>query len=212
MTWPWIWMVERWRIVGHPLWYDDSSFIPQVLYVFPATNVTTRGVALPWSQAGDLANGIVKCIMDPRSKNQDGFLHGWGLLRAMGPWYLHLYPLNYHLQSLVRASRCLFPRGKNSLIQSSAVCRFLAAGLQYLYCCWPYWNLVAAVQWDISSHDLTTGVEGLGVGGSHLETTQGTRCVLYADKAWIIWDKYLMDPWNFIYYVMMQLGMKKGSK
>ncbi len=204
MTWPWIWMVERWRT----LWYDDSSFIPQGFACFSRHQCHK---ALPWSQAGDLANGIVKCIMDPRSKNQDGFLHGWGLLRAMGPWYFHLYPLNCHLQSLVRASRCLFPRGKNPLIQSSAVCRFLAAGLQYLYCCWPYWNLVAAVQWDISSHDLTTGVEGLGVGGSHLETTQWTRCVLTETRLGSFW----INIWwthGISSMVMMLLGMKNGSK
>lgn len=29
-------------------------------------------------EAGDLARGIVKCIMDPRSRNQDTFLHGHG--------------------------------------------------------------------------------------------------------------------------------------
>ena len=29
-------------------------------------------------EAGDLALGIVKCIMDPRSRNQDTFLHGHG--------------------------------------------------------------------------------------------------------------------------------------
>ena len=48
---------------------------PQVLYVFPPQMSQPRFfsgdvvVSLIF-EAGDLANGIVKCIMDPRSKNQ----------------------------------------------------------------------------------------------------------------------------------------------
>ena len=68
---------------------------PQGLYVFPPQMSQSQppdfSVATLVSdslifEAGDLANGIVKCIMDPRSKNQDGLPSAWLRAMAEGSW------------------------------------------------------------------------------------------------------------------------------
>ena len=77
------WML--WLMLGIPSFVCLSTTMSQ-----PSPVATLVSLIF---EAGDLANGIVKCIMDPRSKNQvlvfysmaEGY--GWGFV---GPWwYIH---------------------------------------------------------------------------------------------------------------------------